>query len=277
MNDAVSMYLGGQYINATDCNYETSKILGLKCPFCNNALFFKSEAIKQTKKGKLIYVKPCFSHYKVGNGDTFDDCERRSFSKAGKDKIKKLKIESRNQRLKLYNKHLWDIVCKDRNIRPWLLNKLPQLLGDNYIPYVMLCRDALALSLDSTYTCIDYAIRAMQDERYAKDLMKKSPNWISKEDWNKEIKEQHSFFTSIDTNLHRAICCEVIEFLSTKSAGHCFGKILNASVAHVIIAEEYNYLDNLGNTISLLAMFIAGVQWVKALGDWIDIENQCVK
>lgn len=62
MQQAVSMFLGGEIINAKDCNHTSNKELGLICPICKKAVFLVKVCTKQ-RNGKVFDVPAHFNHY----------------------------------------------------------------------------------------------------------------------------------------------------------------------------------------------------------------------
>lgn len=114
MKYAVSIYRGGLVVDATVCDYESSKKLGLKCPFCSEAVFLRQGS--SYKRGdKPIEVSAAFCHYAIGD-NAGTECELRSLRKDGQEYLQELEIQSRNQRLEIYNKYLWDIFFEDMKI-----------------------------------------------------------------------------------------------------------------------------------------------------------------
>jgi len=65
MKYAKSMYFGGDIVFADECNYQSAQKLGLKCPFCDSAVFLRSESVRNVK-GKLQLISPYFAHYSSG-------------------------------------------------------------------------------------------------------------------------------------------------------------------------------------------------------------------
>lgn len=108
MKDAKSIYLGGDIVAAEDCDYESYRSLGLTCPFCNEAVFLRTAFFRKGVE-KDTEVNPHFVHFPSSLAKNGADCERRSLSKEGRAEIERIKVEARNQRLKLYNDRLWDM------------------------------------------------------------------------------------------------------------------------------------------------------------------------
>ena len=54
MREALSMYLGGDLISATECDYNTSKEFGLVCPCCHEPVYYCAGSVhEKTEKKKL--------------------------------------------------------------------------------------------------------------------------------------------------------------------------------------------------------------------------------
>lgn len=108
---AKSLYLGGQIIFASECDYSFSKKFGLVCPFCFEAVFlkkaFEREQTLRNHQIKLQQVPACFSHYKTG---VF--CEKKALTRGGQKELQKLQAIARNQRLELYNQYLWQMFAE---------------------------------------------------------------------------------------------------------------------------------------------------------------------
>lgn len=107
MKDAKSMYLGGDIVEAVSCNFESSRQLGLVCPFCREAVYLRGQTEREVNGRKQI-VSPAFCHYSRKLDDL--DCERRSITLEGREQIDRIKAEKRGQRLKLYNDRLWEMI-----------------------------------------------------------------------------------------------------------------------------------------------------------------------
>jgi len=106
MRYALSIYWGGTVVDALDCDYESSRELGLHCPFCKEAVFLRG-SYHRIQEGKSVAVAPSFVHY----AHTGQDCELRASRPEGDAYIQTLMIESKNQRLILFNKHFIDILA----------------------------------------------------------------------------------------------------------------------------------------------------------------------
>jgi hypothetical protein len=270
MFDAVSMYLGGAVVAASDCDYNSAKQLGLTCPFCKSAVFFKGEQVRE-QKGKLKYINSHFSHYKTGTPEDLD-CEKRSHTKQGKEEIIRMRGEAKNQRLKLYNKHLWQMFMNDRNFTPKLLNNVTSLIGkDGLLLKVISIRTAFKNNLSSIYTYIDESVNVMSAENLGEKIESSysiKPDYLSTVSWQEEISVQKAYIAGCDSNLHRAICYEIADFLATRSGGYALEKIFYASLIPLerLWARDGNYSMMLKvpaeNILPAIAGVIAGTHWI---------------
>ncbi|MGL4880392.1 MAG: hypothetical protein ACRC8K_04925 [Waterburya sp.] len=115
MQEAVSIYLGGEIITPDLCDYESYKVLGLKCPFCQSPVFYRRsdsyqlfDKVTGEKTGKEVSRKSCFSHFRM-DAETGSVCEARSLTTEGRKQIEHLQRKSRGQRLRLFEQHLVEL------------------------------------------------------------------------------------------------------------------------------------------------------------------------
>jgi len=108
------MYRGGLVVDANDCDYQSSRRLGIVCPFCSEAVYLK-KSFQYIRDGKEITASAALCHYH-SDSPTAQECELRSLRREGEEYIKSLETQARGQRLELYNKRLWDFIGKDMRI-----------------------------------------------------------------------------------------------------------------------------------------------------------------
>lgn len=245
------MYFGGEIIKASDCNYQSSRELGIVCPFCSSAVFLRSQSTREVK-GKIQLVRPYFAHYPTGNPDNWD-CDNRSHTKQGREEIEQIKIQARNQRLKLYNAHLWEMFAESHGITHAQLNKVRSVFGERWCETTsVLVRHEWRLCLDSVYTYIDAVI---QD------------NLIGIK--SAQIKEH--YLLDCDIKFHQVICNEVADFLSTDSSGYVFHKLFKFSIFKGMEVDKINFPDKnwkklapLGFIVAM-TIFVATTRWTELL------------
>jgi hypothetical protein len=255
------MYFGGEIISATDCNYQTSRDLGLVCPFCSSAVFIRSESVREIK-GKLQLVRPYFAHYPSGSPDNWD-CEKRSRTKQGREEVERIKVQARNQRLKLYNAHLWDMFATDRNVSHQKLNKVRSRFGDRWCEErSILTRFEWGKSLDSVYTMIDELVQKETDLKHS-DI---AP-YMDEQDFNEEREKQLFYFLDCDIRLHRTICCEIADFLGTNTGGFAFLKFFKTAL---FVESVYSDIAEIKRNeprlhIYAIAGLLAGTHWIEQI------------
>ncbi|MGL4947086.1 MAG: hypothetical protein ACRC4X_05410 [Cetobacterium sp.] len=116
MQEAISMYLGGEIIDASVCNYNSYKELGLKCPYCQAAVFLRSNT-EYVYNDKTVKRSSCFSHFKRDENQGLV-CEARAQTKEGKEHIQRINLKNQNQRFELYNKYFAEILtCEQKNLK----------------------------------------------------------------------------------------------------------------------------------------------------------------
>ncbi len=109
MQIASSIRYGGLLVNASDCNYTDYRNLGLVCPNCHESVFLTHEHDRHYKSNKSSTVAAHFNHRADKNKDAIALCELR-VKQISAAEIKRRETASRNQRLRLFNRHLWNIL-----------------------------------------------------------------------------------------------------------------------------------------------------------------------
>ncbi|MDJ0577665.1 MAG: hypothetical protein QNJ65_21205 [Xenococcaceae cyanobacterium MO_234.B1] len=244
MKHAVSMYLGGVVLNASECDFDSSRELGLKCAICNQAVFLRSGSTRQQvlRNGKVVkqIISPYFTHYKTGSGEDFD-CENRVYSKPGKTQLKRLEIEGRNQRLKLYNKHLWEMYKDDTNLMAHQLKSNKKRIGQRFLENLAIVnRKKWAEKIALVYKSLEYEnerLLTVTKEEYKKtaesweqyedlyqdtDINLKEPNLktVCACSYQEFLEHQNYFKYKCDRRLHLSICQEIADFMCTKTSGY---------------------------------------------------------
>jgi hypothetical protein len=220
MKYAKSMYRGGEIVEASLCDYNSAKTLGLICPFCSQAVFLRSGSFYQ-RKGKEIVSPDSFAHYHSDDPLSLD-CELRAKRKDGLEYIERLRIESREQRLKLFNSRLIEVLTPSWQNNIKFIKQVTKIFGKKWIEMTMIqCRQELSQNLAFYLDTIE-----MMQKDYCNKL--KPVDNLSSQIWTaKEISEQNQFYSFVDRQIHLTICQEVLEFLSTRTGGYAFIKILS--------------------------------------------------
>ncbi|KJH69623.1 hypothetical protein [Aliterella atlantica] len=110
MQLASSIRYGGIFVKAADCDYEAYRNLGLICPNCHESVFLVQQHDRHyTKTTKVTSVAAHFNHRPDKSTDAMQECELR-VKQITPAEIERRENASRSQRLRLFNRHLWNIL-----------------------------------------------------------------------------------------------------------------------------------------------------------------------
>lgn len=138
MKYALSIYRGGELVSALadDIDHNSSKSLGLVCPFCNESVYWVrgcDRASAQYKRGdKLVnragsVLPPVWRHYEINVSTKM--CDKRALTPAGKSTIKALGRPAEAQRLGLFNRRFWEIYSFEKDIPEKIYKRASTLFG----------------------------------------------------------------------------------------------------------------------------------------------------
>jgi phage-related protein len=262
MKESKSLYLGGAIVFAADCDYQSSKKLGLICPYCSEAVFLRSGSVRETtlrnKQKATQTINPTFAHY---NGSlTSMECENRATTKEGKERIRAIIIESHNQRLELFNKRLWDLIKNDRNIREKkLLRRIKTCLTHQELNSLFIqSRQEWWEILPRIYETFDY-LRQLKspDDAYAG-----CAGILSGEEFEEEKATFLNYFGRVSAQFHYAICTEIADFLSTHTAGHAFYWLVKAAINVMLATGMSAHVRDPYYICTTIAGLIYGTHWI---------------
>lgn len=221
MKYASAMRFGGELVEASECDYEDYKYLGLLCPECKDPVFLRGEGTRVLKGGE-VKVGACFCHFPGKDPSLIAQCENR-VKKYTTQEITTIKAKAKGQRLKLLQRWFWQIISShpkfnnisaaDENIKRWYSGKY------------YLFQETIDMSTD--------AFRAKVEN---KDVVRSLLHFISepKEKCNpylftiffaglenpQDVIRQMNLISQADIRIHKEICIEVIDFLNGKSQYH---------------------------------------------------------
>ncbi len=251
------MYRAGLQVGADNCDYDSAKRLGIICPFCKEAVFLRRGNYHE-RSGRPVIVPNSFAHY--GSDDLVaKQCELRAKRQEGIEYLDRLRAESKRQRLKLYNDHLWEMIAADRNISRQQLLQQRKWFGMKAITAfsktVCRCWQKHQPS-GANYGIIAEAVKAISTGE-ALDLYR-SP--LVKE----ETQLQSIWMNNIDQALHLMICCEISDFLGTRTAGYALEKICAACLLLLRMQKPNLHPKNVTPEEMRLTIagFIAGTHWL---------------
>lgn len=224
MKYAKSIYRGGEVVDASICDYDSSKKLGLICPFCQESLYLRSGATYQRDNKKII-TPPAFCHYQAEK-TTAEDCELRSERKDGQDYLQKLRIEARNQRLEIFNERFWEIVVATFNVNTKILKK--QCLAVFETKWIDRQVSLIRQELREKPVFYKQELIAFTERHSA---LKDAPieKGLKGGYTPTELIEEHRKYSTYDAQLQQLIGQEAISWLSTKTAGYAMKKLLTLS------------------------------------------------
>lgn len=228
MRYAKSMYRGGEIIDASLCDYNSTRQLGLVCPFCSQAVFLRSGSAYE-RQGKQIIVPDAFAHYHSDDPLSLE-CELRAKRKEGEDYLNQLRIEAKNQRLKLYNKRLWEIVKRSWPNNVLFLKTVNKQFDKKWIEWnAIRARQELAKDLD---------FYQVEMEQISKQASRQNVDAIAQKIWSKERMMADSLkYNFVDQQLQLTIAFEVLEFLATKTGGYAFANIFRLGLISIALTE----------------------------------------
>jgi hypothetical protein len=222
MRYAKSILRGGEIINASACDYKSTKLLGLVCPFCSQAVFFRSGSF-YTRKDKQVISPDSFAHYH-SDEPLAKDCELRSSRPEGEEYLQRLKIEAKNQRLSLFNERFWLIVKQSYGVTS--LREVDKAFKKNWLQAMSIqCRRELKKNLGFYQTELEQLKRF--SVAWQKDKLL-SPAWTKEEAF-----QEYENYSYVDKQINLVIAKEALEFLSTPTSGYAFLKILKLAILYL--------------------------------------------
>ena len=289
MEVAKSMYLGGSLIYAKEADFNTCKELGLVCPLCSEAVFLKSGFLRNNRLRngtiKTQIVPPSFSHYK-NDGIFVSDCENRVYSKEGKEIIRHFEIDAKNQRLKLYNKKLWEMYKDHYSITRDTVLRYKKRLGTKYIEAIAIeSRKNWAKNLKDIYEWLettvetlkhlnDKQIEEIEDHFYNRGYFEKR-RVLELDPKKHYLKEADYFRYQCNQRLHLAICQEIADFLATRTSGYFWVNLITvqaATAAHHLWTQDIDEIKKYLTKKNLLDLNVKTL----CMTHWIDIINKFV-
>lgn len=160
MQLASSIRYGGLLVNASDCNYTDYKNLGLVCPNCHESVFLIQEHDRHYKSSKISTVAAHFNHRQEKSAQAIALCELR-VKQISAAEIKRRENASRHQRLRLFNRHLWNILTTCYKLENFAQRQ--QLVEEGF---VKVCPDSqVALQVKKAYTSLLAGTIAKESDR----------------------------------------------------------------------------------------------------------------
>jgi len=268
------MFLCGEIISVEECNFESSRDYGLICPLCSEAVFIRSGGLRnqtlRNGKKRVQFINPYFAHYHTGV-EFQSYCENRAHTKEGRDRVEQLKIEAKNQRLKLYNHHLWEMFQVDRNVRSGKRKQLIREFGkDFFVAIAVRSRETWADRINKVYEEIeDWASAIAQSNSLDElaDYYGMNQHRLDEmygfpvED---EFHNQSDYFQNhCDLRVHKAIVSEIADFLTTRTSGFFWENFVQAWAFNPHVAYRFSELMKSPSfPVSMGTSMLCSTHWV---------------
>lgn len=230
------MYLGGVLVRADEADHQTCKELGVICPLCSEAVFYRKGFVRKVNKDGEVreeVVPPAFIHYKA-QGDLPQSCENRIRTSEGKKILASIEATARNQRLELYNKHLWEMLARDRNFDSETLDRVRDLVGDRFLRSIG--KEVKAYWRKETEDVrqgISQALASLEKDTVGQ-VREDSPHLPI----DRVAAKLNYFQYRCDRRLHLQVCQELVSFMATKSANYFWTKLIICAVGYTAFAPS---------------------------------------
>lgn len=251
-----SMYFAGNIVDASSIDsYEDYKRLGLVCPFCNEAVFFRKPVDFYYSEGINKQRQACFSHYRGGH-----QCELRSCTSKGIAEIEKIKAEKKNQRLKLYNNYLWEIISTGEVLPKQVVYKQLKLINkknlDRFVNTILNNWNTLLEGLIQNLSAIsDMYVDKMFFDNVPTSLIGYAKN-----------KQSYYMDSKFDKHMHISICIEVLYYLNTVPGKYVLKKLLVHTIVGLFIISREESIRNINmdirHLLDAVCNVLYGVRWV---------------
>lgn len=269
MRYARSMRFGGQLIEASECDYEDYKKLGLLCPVCKNMVFLVGETTR-TRGDKTFKVSAHFNHFPQQKAFA-EQCELR-VKKYSEKEIKKALNQARGQRAKFFKRWFWQIIIDRRlHVNLQSLSAYFKVHQDNYGSNLEYTKE-----IDNLY---DHVIDYLKHKKDTKlsisgffehlENEAKPINFLDKrkaELFNEILTELKS---RLDVKMQIQICEEALQFACQKTNRYHFCGFLLSSVPILLSLGKTLETalqvtpDTVANYAAILINNICATNWAK--------------
>lgn len=279
---------------AEDCDYESPKKLGLICPFCKEAVYLFRGSQYKKRSGQQISTSPGFSHYH-SDDPMAQQCELRAKRKEGQEYLAHLEVESKNQRLKLFNDHLWKMIASQIGISRQTMLSTQKWIGMRRLTTFSRITAKRWQERESVGWNYEIVVETFETVKKYRDMLDEESTDCSLENGDrsltpvemksyeafrdKRLKVQTKWLSAVDEKLHLAICKEICSFLGTRTAGYAMQKMCTFGLRYV--QQNYpkmprdevlaNYDFFFGDLMRGFAVLIAEPHWAEEItkrGNW---------
>lgn len=283
MQYASAIYWGGDLIAAPECDYESYRNVGTICPYCGSAVHLVASSEKYLKASdRTINARAYFAHFKAGSDG--DDCEARSVSKYAAADREQMAIAAKNQRLKLFNNRLWDLLSEDRNINRRGLKNFRQGIGGAMIGRTLpAVRKVIADSKEQNHMyfkkMLGYSVSPSTTVSQTTLDAIMAVTKQTKEESQKDMAVQSDYFSQCNQRLHVQVCNEVMDVLATKSGGYCLERIIAWGLCGLLDQDVGSWLSLAKNPeldkilLQIVLAMVSGTHWGDAIAKYAGGKN----
>lgn len=278
-------------MEAAECDYESYRDKGTICPYCGSAVHLRSSSLR-VFHGKQVHVNAYFAHFKTG--PETDACEARSTGPRSTIEREAMRATARNQRLKLFNSRLWDMLREDRNVSQPIIKRIREEIGGREISRLLpgIRREIARLRATETQLFqaqLEIIRKANEKDEHHKWTASLTDNTSLKpKEASERIRLQQEYMGGCNQRLHLEVCSEVFTFLGTRSGGYCLENLILAALPlllrrghRTIRREDWTEFLRNPNVLEILAYacvaIIAGTHWGEVIPKWTIVDQKNLK
>lgn len=239
MKYASSIRYGGQLVEASDCDYDSYRKLGLLCPECKDPVFLRANTT-QIRQGKEVLIASHFAHFSGKDPAVVLACESR-VKQYGTKELEKRASQSREQRRRLFNRYFYRMICSHLQVEydlriPALLLKAPG--NKAIIEKLILCYADKEVA-ENSRTNIRKSIEQLNfsDKSLKVNLLLPHTSYIAANSDLCESLVSH-IVSGYDLSIHKIMCLEAFDFVITKGAKPILSSLFAFALNHFYAAID---------------------------------------
>ncbi len=248
------MRYGGLLIDASECDYNSFKQLGLLCPICNRPVFLVQAAqreahTRKNKDGGSVAVKESsvlahFSHFPDVSKEQVEECELKT-KQITQTQRTAIAVKAKGQRLKMLQSNLWKML--KTSFRLYYAEGMETILEDLFLEASFMNAMRSKAYLDKLVETCALSMMHPTNLKVVKESFEqgcKSWSALAESYPGDDNEFLYSGFKNwpnsvLDTKMHEAICLEVLDFLSTKMQRPIFNLLIKYSIYNYASATAY--------------------------------------
>lgn len=263
MQLASSIRYGGIFVKASECDYEAYRNLGLVCPNCHESVFLVQQHERHySKANKVSSVSAHFNHRTDKSTDAIAICELR-VKQITPAEIQRRESASRNQRLRLFNRHLWNLLKMCYKLE----HSVAECQHAVSAGFTKICSDSRSgMQIKKAYTSLICKTLVNQSDRFISEADYFINKLRSKVTEEKLILHEHLkpllsiWGQTIDKRMQVEIYKEVVAVLAQKKHLPILEKLVELSLYNFTIVTALSVESNLQDEqrLQMFNSFFAG-------------------